>query len=292
MPRKPPTQKELTLPQLEVARSKAEELLQVQIKKGREIRGKGYRTPSDLKAGKRDKESWYKFTVEVLQRIFSTEQYTNEFRLAHTKAQFYLYQTQLTLQETVLHFEDTLNVEIRELESIQERLVLIPEPETDSISKKEQEERRPATPTRDVFVVHGHDEAAKQSVARFLEKLDLKPIILHEKPNQGRTIIEKFENYSDVGFAVILFTPDDVGAAKGEEGGLKPRARQNVVFELGFFIGKMGRGRVCVLHKDSVEILTDYEGVLYEPMDQSEAWQMKLAKELRAAGIEIDFNKL
>jgi hypothetical protein len=89
-----------------------------------------------------------------------------------------------------------------------------------------------------VFVVHGHDNGAKETVARFLEKLGLKPVILHEQPNQGRTIIEKFEDHADADYAVVLFTPDDMGHPVGKPNESKPRARQNVLLELGFFMAK------------------------------------------------------
>jgi predicted nucleotide-binding protein len=141
-----------------------------------------------------------------------------------------------------------------------------------------------------VFVVHGHDEEAKQSVARCIEKLGLKAIILHEQPNQGRTVIEKFEDYSDVGFVVVLLTPDDIGARKGEEP--QPRARQNVILELGFFIGRLGRRRVCALHKGDVEIPSDITGVLWIPIDSADAWHLALAREMKAAGLEVDLNRL
>jgi predicted nucleotide-binding protein len=102
-----------------------------------------------------------------------------------------------------------------------------------------------------VFIVHGHASEAKESLARFLERVGLEPIILHEQPNSGRTIIEKFEVYADVGFAVVLLTPDDVGAPKDAPTELKPRARQNVIAELGYFYGKLSRHRVCALYKSS-----------------------------------------
>ncbi|HET6332086.1 MAG TPA: nucleotide-binding protein, partial [Polyangiales bacterium] len=107
----------------------------------------------------------------------------------------------------------------------------------------------PLPGTRRVFVVHGRDESAKEAVARFLAKLDLEPIILHEQPNQGRTVIEKFEGSADVDFAVVLLTPDDTGELADGSGEPKPRARQNVIFELGYFVGRLGRSRVCALHK-------------------------------------------
>lgn len=137
-----------------------------------------------------------------------------------------------------------------------------------------------------VFVVHGHDEAAKNAVARFLEKLGLNPIILNEKPSGGRTIIEKFETYSrDVGFAVILLTPDDVGGINNTS--LSQRARQNVVLELGYFMGRLSRGRVCALYKEGVELPSDIHGVIYIEMDNSGGWTTKLAHELEEANISI-----
>jgi len=147
--------------------------------------------------------------------------------------------------------------------------------------------------SRSVFIVHGHDTAIKQTVARYLERLGLDAIILHEQPNKGATIVEKFEANSDVGFAVVLLTPDDVGGVAIEPRKLNPRARQNVVFELGYFIGKLGRERVCALHTGGVEIPSDFQGVVYIPYDDEEgSWRLKLAKELREAGMKIDLNRV
>lgn len=148
----------------------------------------------------------------------------------------------------------------------------------------------PLVGTRQVFVVHGHDEASKEAVARFLVKLHLEPIILHEQPNQGRTVIEKFEGHAEVDFAVVLLTPDDVGHSVGSPDDVKPRARQNVLFELGYFVGRLGRARVCALHKGNVEILSDYDGVIYVSMDDPQGWRLLLAREIKAAGINVDLN--
>lgn len=143
-----------------------------------------------------------------------------------------------------------------------------------------------------VFLVHGHDEAALQQVARFLEKLDQKVILLREQANEGRTIIEKFEDYADVGFAVILLTGDDLGGKAGEPAeNLQPRARQNVVLELGYFLGRLGRSRVCTLYVEGVEIPSDYSGVLFVKLDTEGGWCLQLAKELKAAGLQVDMNK-
>lgn len=149
---------------------------------------------------------------------------------------------------------------------------------------------QPKGTTRRIFLVHGHDEEAKQIVARFLEKLKLEPVILQERPNEGRTIIEKFEKNADVEYAVILLTPDDIGYQKGKPDQTRPRARQNVILELGYFVGRLSRKRVCALCKGSLEIPSDYHGVLYIPMDEAEGWKLKLAKEIKQSGISIDLN--
>lgn len=143
--------------------------------------------------------------------------------------------------------------------------------------------------TRKIFVVHGHDSAAKEATARFLTNLDLAPIILHEQSNGGRTIIEKFEMYSkDVGFAIVLLTPDDRGAAQDEAEELKPRARQNVILELGYFLGKLSRTHVCALYKGDVELPTDIQGVIYIEMDDAGGWRTQLAQELVQAKCPIN----
>lgn len=139
-----------------------------------------------------------------------------------------------------------------------------------------------------VFVVHGHDEGAREAVARFIQALGFQPIILHERANEGRTVIEKVEAHGDVGFAVVLLTPDDEGCEKGGTPG--PRARQNVVLELGYFIGRLGRKRVCALKRGELEIPSDFGGVVYEPFDTSGGWKQKLGRELEAVGYEIDWN--
>jgi predicted nucleotide-binding protein len=146
-------------------------------------------------------------------------------------------------------------------------------------------------PSNKVFVVHGHDEAALQAVARFLEQLGLDAVVLREQADQGRTIIEKFEECADqVGFAVVLLTPDDVGGSAAAPQSVT-RARQNVIFELGYFAGKLGRGRACLLRKGAVEIPSDLYGVIYTEMDGAEGWKVKLVKEFKAAKLDFDANR-
>jgi predicted nucleotide-binding protein len=145
---------------------------------------------------------------------------------------------------------------------------------------------------RRVFLVHGHNKAVTEETARFLEKLRLEVTILHEKPSEGRTVIEKFEGHSDVQFAVVLMTGDDRGGTVSSPySDQKARARQNVILELGFFLGKLGRKRVCALYQHGVEIPSDYTGVVFVPLDVSGAWRLTLAREIKAAGLDVDLNK-
>ena len=144
--------------------------------------------------------------------------------------------------------------------------------------------------TNQVFVVHGSDDGTKETVARFLDKLGLQPVILHEQANQGRTIIEKFEEFAQVGFAVVLLTPDDIFSPSDQSVKPRFRPRQNVILELGYFLGKLGRHRTLALQKGNLELPSDYDGVLYVPLDDQEAWRMHLVRELKEAGFDVDAN--
>jgi predicted nucleotide-binding protein len=150
----------------------------------------------------------------------------------------------------------------------------------------------PAAATSDeIFIVHGHDDAAKTEVAHCIERAGLKAVILHQQANEGKTIIEKFEKHgSAAGFAVVIVTPDDVGGIDASN--LQPRARQNVIGEMFWFAGRLGRDRVCALVKSGVEMPSDFAGVGYTPMDIHDGWKNKLLQELDAAGYKnIDWRK-
>jgi len=173
------------------------------------------------------------------------------------------------------------------LESIRYRLPHIPE--DPSLADHTPDGRLEQTGSK-VFLVHGHDDGKKDTVARFLEKLNLEVVIFHEHTDEGRTIIEKLEDLSeDIGFAVVLMTPDDVGRAAKEEK-LLPRARQNVILEFGYFLGKLRRPHVAVLYSKGVEFPSDYDGVLYTELDERGIWRDKLKREIRAAGLPVDPN--
>jgi len=138
-----------------------------------------------------------------------------------------------------------------------------------------------------VFVVHGHDGELKHAVARLVEKQGLEAIILSEQANKGKTIIEKFEEHSDVSGAICLFTADDLGRAKNDPDE-QPRARQNVVFEAGYFMGKLGRARVVIIAESGLELPSDMQGIVYTDKNN---WEVDVLKELKVMGYPIDFNK-
>ena len=143
-----------------------------------------------------------------------------------------------------------------------------------------------------IFIVHGRDDGAKETVARFIDKLGFVATVLHEQTNSGATIIEKIEKNTDVGFGIVLYTACDVGGIKADLDNLKPRARQNVVFEHGFLMGKIGRENVVALVKGNVEIPNDISGVVYESMDEGGAWKYKIAREMKSSGYDVDMNKI
>ncbi|WP_296617206.1 nucleotide-binding protein [Sphingomonas sp.] len=248
-----------------------------------------------MDAANNDYKRWSEYNEELLRRMFSSAEYATSYSSVYGGSMVVVWGGR-QFHEDVQEFRESVDAKINNIRSLAERLDLIAEaPSAVDADAVPQTRRVVHSGGKKVFVVHGRDEEAKQVVARFLERCDLEPVILHEQADQGRTIIEKFEDESDVGFAVILLTPDDVGglaAADGQPvgGSLQFRARQNVVLELGYFIGRLGRSRVCALKRGDLDLPSDISGVIYTPYTADEAWKMKLARELKAAGYNVDLN--
>ena len=230
---------------------------------------------------------WRRDTRVTIEKVFINQpQRVEEF----TKVNFWLRVAPVPESEYQVPYIEGLEPAAAVLESMIEEIEEYWEDEHQEPQPPLVRENGPLD-TKEVFIVHGRDDEAKETVARFLDRLGLSPVILHEQPNQGRTIIEKFEQHAHVGFALALLTPDDLGALQENKNILKPRARQNVIFEFGYFIGRLGRERVCALTKGDIEIPSDYEGVIYIPLDDSEGWKMKLVKEFKNAGLDVDANR-
>lgn len=279
-----PAEKEL--PKLIAKREKAEELIQKQIEKGEQIRDGDIQSPEDLDNSKRQFDRWKSYNKQLLKSIFTNTSIEEEYSKFVGKS----LQMNATLEYYIDNFRGDVEDSISRLQSVVDRLELIPEASDTSVTP---EETIPFG--RGVFIVHGHDEEMKKAVALVIKSLGLKHIILHEQPNKGMTIIEKFEdNSADVGFAVILLSPDDIGKENIEGAELHPRARQNVITEMGYFSGKLGRSRVVALYPetDDFEFPSDYSGVIYIKYDTSDGWQRKLVKELQAVGYDVSSDDL
>ena len=240
-------------------------------------------TQSDLSEAQEKERKWRAYNRELLRRMFTTEEYARDYE----RSQIFPDRHDNNMFNITLTLRESIKKQVARLESIIERLELIEE------VSATRAEASVAQSRSKVFVVHGHDEGALQAMARFLEKIGLQAIVLREQPDQGLTTIEKFEaSASEVGFAVVLLTPDDLGGAVAAPE-QAARVRQNVIFELGYFVGRLGRGRACLLRKGEVEIPSDLVGVIYTDMDHpAEGWKVKLARELKAAQFEFDADKV
>ena len=240
---------------------------------------------------------WDDYNNELLTRCFSNLDYAKKYDMDFELLPMSGIGGPPPFADKVRRQRERIIRKVEHIKSLAERLDLIDEVgdlQNDPVSKLSPSRAVPHTDNRNVFIVHGHDASAKQIVARFLEKCALNPIILHDLPNGGRTIIEKFEQQADVGFAIVLLTPDDTGAAKPENPAESPklqdRARQNVILELGYFVGRLTRARVAALKKGNLELPTDFAGVVWTDMDPADAWKMSLARELKNSGYDIDLN--
>lgn len=246
------------------------------------------RTESDFSQNREEYNLWDDYNSEYLKQSFNNEH--NEYKDRYDKCSMFIGFTKRaqTPNAKLINFKETVQTKVGNLKKLLAKADLLKSsvPGSKTIAKAKE-----ITNTNRIFIVHGHDERTKLDVARTLEKLGLEPIILSEQPNEGQTIIEKFELHADVGFAVVLLTADDLGRTKSEEDD-KYRARQNVILEMGYFIGTLGRSRVFPLYESGVELPSDLLGILYNPLDDGDTWKFKLVKELNAAGYLVDANKL
>ena len=268
---------------LTVSRDEARKQLEARVSLAIDLLNRQIETPEQLEAAERDYHKWTEYNGALLERLFTDDRAKNEYSYWGAVA-FY----ERTFPQKVKEYRGDIDTKVRRLESITERLELADEPVTSSQVHPAARKPGPVANSK-VFIVHGRDNGLKEAVARFVEKLRLDAVILHEQANQGRTIIEKVEAYGgDVAFAIVLLSPDDIGSLASESE-QKPRPRQNVVFELGYFFGLLGRSRVAAIVTGSVEKPTDTDGVVY--IDGStNSWRFELARELKAVGLPVDLN--
>lgn len=259
--------------------------IEKQLSIGLELLERPIHTEVDFQSTKNDRSAWKDYTIELLRRRFSNRSMANEFDPPYF---FGIGLDSAPLSVEAARLRDNIRTEVLALQRIHGKLELIEE--APGISARDERVAASSALGSKVFLVHGQNRGLREEVARLLERLDLDVVILHEQPNRGRTLIEKFEgNASNAGYAVVIASADDHGASIMSND-LKPRARQNVVFEAGFFFGALGRGRTAILYEEGVELPTDIVGVVYIPM--SGDWAIRLAKEIRDAGFAVDLNKL
>lgn len=275
--------------QLCVSPEEAKEKLLERIEKGKQLKEEPINSGNDLNAVQKAYYKWNDFNTELLKRQFTTEQLSDEYSHWIGIGSILMHET--SLGEKIGDLHKDIDDKVHRLDSIVERLELIPVSDQVKAATSSTSKPKRTIDRNKVFIVHGHDNEAKLEVARFIEKIGFEPIILHEQASGSKTIIEKIETYSDVGFGVVIYTPCDLGAKSSDTANFNGRARQNVVFEHGFLMGKLGRPNVCPLVKGSVETPNDISGIVYTSMDSTN-WQLELANELRTAGYAVDMNKV
>lgn len=275
------------LPQLLQRRESVDAELAERMRLGQELLETPIYVEQDLERVREEYYTWSDVNAELLRRRFTTTEFADGYSRASPKVVF----MEASLGQRVDDFHDDVRDKLRRLRSVRERLQFCDEPAGGD------EAAEPVAATGDeIFIIHGRDEARKESVARLVgEGTDRSVVILHEQPDKARTVIEKLEQVArNAGFAIALLTADDVGGLRveNEDPTLEPRARQNVIFEAGYFMAALGRSRVVLLYDEGVAAPSDMGGMLYIPIDAGGAWRMKLARELNAAGIDFDASVL
>ena len=296
---------ERTLPKLLMSKEEANRKIEAQIEVGQQLHDRRINSEDELDKAIMAACNWSDYNADLLVSLFDRSATDDRYmsfdyhRLSDDQIDVY----QLTgyyipdLNDEVKEYQESLERSINSLKGICQLLKLCDEPSDvpqHGATNKKATEVTTGSIGDEVFIVHGRDDGAKDAVALFIRDLDFKEIILDKKPNSGLTIIEKFEQHArNAAFAIALLTPDDVGALREEaDSELKSRARQNVILELGYFLGRLGRSKVCLLIKGKLENPSDLDGLLYVEMGNPEVWRMKVAKEMKQAGLPVDMNKL
>ena len=292
--RKKPTVPESKIPaELLISRAEAEAKLKERIQKGLEIKQVQINSREAFDASKNEYSKWDSFNTELLKRIFTTEELSEEYSRWLVGGGISLMRPP-SLAEKIANFYKDIDQKIHRIDSIIERLELIPLKNADYVITSSDEPTHVLKKTKKVFVVHGHDEIVKTSLEVFLHEIGLEPVVLHRQADEGQTIIEKFEKHSDVGYAFILLTPDEIAYIKSDDSKVDTerkkefRALPNVIFEFGYFVGKLGRSRVCCLYTGDVCLPSDVSGMIYKKFTNNiDEVAYSIIKDLKASGYEI-----
>jgi predicted nucleotide-binding protein len=245
--------------------------------------------------GKSSYRKWNSINKGLLSGLFTTEKYIKIYENWHVepKPGYPLLSQVITgLDSETVILKSKISQYIDCLESVIAEVEFMPIESDSSTTQSSTLSAR--TSLNKVFIVHGHDENSKMSLELFLHKIGLEPIVLHRQTDGGLTLIEKFEKYSDVGYAFILLTPDEISYLQSEtpkddkDRNKEFRARPNVIFEFGYFIGKLGRHKVCCLHTGNVTLPSDVSGMVYKRYENKiDEIGLEIVRELNAAGYDV-----
>lgn len=238
----------------------------------------------EIEAFKNEYKKWTGYNSELLKQAFDIPE--NEYKREYDNVGEIIL---LGHEDVMEEYHKKINRKIAALERLIDQSPLLPKA---NVLNTPLDKKPDGSKSKKVFIVHGHDNNTRNEAEIFVSQLEFDPVVLFKKPNMGDTIVEKlFRESSDVAFAIVLYTRCDEGKAV-EESNLKPRARQNVVFEHGLMCGLLGRKRVVALVEEGVEIPGDLSGVVYIPLDTAKRWQFDVAREMKAAGLPVDLNNL
>ena len=267
---------------LRVSAADAKKEIQKAIRKGRSLPGYGDDDIYEIDEADRKHDQWVEVTKCMLVSIFDSDveiaRFDDAFPAAGTDAE--------DDDEYAERLGEGIDAQVASLVTVRDSLPYYRPSKTG--------QRAPASAPRDsrkVFVVHGHDEDALHDVEQFIRSLKLDPVVLYKQANRGKTVIEKFEKHSDVGFAVVLLTPDDYAYSKKAPKKVEERPRPNVILELGYVLAKLGRERVCALKKGDIATPSDIHGVIWVEMDEKGKWRKQLGREMKAADMPVDTRK-
>lgn len=279
-------------PKLTISRDDAKIKIEARIKLGNELQKKRINSNDELKMSEREFSKWDSYNTQLLKTIFSTDEIAMEYDYWLGFSLPGTFEPISRLIED--HKEDIMN-HIHKLEKILHKIDLYQLESETLLTIEKLDSKNNSSATNKVFIVHGHDDTAKLSLENFIYSLGLVPVVLHRQPDGGRTIIEKFEQHAnEIFYAFILMTPDEVTYLSPEEGKEDKdrkkefRARPNVIFEFGFFVGALTRKKVCCIHTGNVTLPSDLSGLVYKGYRNSiEEIKHELRQELIHAGLEL-----
>jgi predicted nucleotide-binding protein len=176
-----------------------------------------------------------------------------------------------------------------------EEFIAVTPKDSAPIPQAQQATSTPNGPPKRIIVVSGTDETMKQTITLSLKKLGLAAVVMSEEPRQGKKIVERFADYADVGFAVVLLSPDVYVYPKGEEATKRQRIpNQDVTFMLGFLLGKLGKDKVLAFYKENpnFKMPIEFAGVKFTALDDRDSWKHALIRELTANGYTVDTERL